>query len=163
VPQGSDAARLQLAEQSLGAMADTWAKAAETCPADAYNRMSAEELAVEFCRTVYAHSALIEFAITSDWISRNYPLMCRAFGLARPPPFKDFAKELANLLSRKRWDRRSRDGKRRTDTIYAIRHPTLAVALAEAQRKGNARAARRWASASATRGDDVAAPNATSQ
>jgi hypothetical protein len=98
-------------------------------------------------------------AISSDWIFRNYPLMCRAFGLTRPPPYKDFAKELAYLLPRKRSDRRPRDGKRSTETIYAIKHPTLAAALAEAQLKRNARAARRGASASATRGDDVAVPS----
>jgi hypothetical protein len=81
--------------------------------------------------------------------------MCRAIGLIRPPPYKDFAKELAHLLPRQRWDRRSRDGKRSTYTTYTIRHPTLAVALAEVQLKRNARAARRGTSASATRGDDV--------
>jgi hypothetical protein len=120
-----EAARLRLAEQSLIALAKAWPKAAKTYPADACRRTSVEELAVEFCRAVYAHPALIGMAISSAEVRKHYPLLCRAFDLTWPPPYKDFAKELALLLPRKRFDRRPREGERITCTRYVIKHLRL--------------------------------------
>ena len=97
-PQGGphgEAAKLQLAEQSLTAMAKAWTKDAKTHPVDACSRKSAEELAVEFCRAAYAHPALIGFAMSSRWCASTIPSCAEPSALTWPPSIEDFTKELA--------------------------------------------------------------------
>jgi hypothetical protein len=105
----------------LDTISESWIKAAEVRPENAWIRPSAEELAVEFCRALYARPVLIGGQLRSTWVKQHYPVLCRAFGIASPPAYKDFANELALLLPRKRVDRRERNGKRMTSTWYRIR------------------------------------------
>jgi hypothetical protein len=114
-----------------------WSKSAENCPADAVNEKSATELAIEFRRALYACPELIGMGLSSGWVREHYPLLCRSFGIRWPPPYKDFARELARLLPRKRRDRRPGDGgKRHTYTCYWMPRPgSTVVALSEEKRK----------------------------
>jgi hypothetical protein len=120
----SDASKIERASKSLDALAESWAKAAETGPTDTWIRRSPKELAVEFSRTIYARPELIGFGISSQWIRRQYPIFCRSLGITWPPRYEDFSKELASstLLPRKRIDRRPSNGKRQTSTLYLVPH-----------------------------------------
>ena len=67
---------------------------------------------------------------------------CQARGVISPPPYKDFAKELASLMTRARRDFRGRRDVRRnrqgnaTCTLYWVPDPAAAVVeLAEEKRK----------------------------
>ena len=53
--------------------------------------------------------------------------------LQQPPPYKDFAKELAEEMARERVDVR-RNGKRETSRTYRVRGAAM-VALSEEKRK----------------------------
>jgi hypothetical protein len=126
-----------VAEQALEAVvASLTAMTATERPAG--NDMTAEALAVAFCRVLYRYPVLIGRGISSAWVRGHYPLLCRAWGVSRPPPYKDFAKSLARLLPRSRQDRRRRGGNRTTTTRYGLRHPTLAAALAAGTRTARA-------------------------
>jgi hypothetical protein len=88
---------------------------------------------------MYAHPEFIGLRLSSDLVRKHYPLLCRSLGIVRPPPYKDFARELARLLPRKRSDQRPRDGKRNTSTWYWIPRPTTeVVALADNKRRKRA-------------------------
>jgi hypothetical protein len=45
---------------------------------------------------------LIDMGLSSGWVREHYPLLCSSFGIRWPPLYKDFARELARLLPRKR-------------------------------------------------------------
>jgi hypothetical protein len=65
-----------------------------------------------------------------------YPTLCRAQGLVFPPPFKDFAKQLALLMPRTRKDIRQGGKRTHTATLYAVRDPAKSVVeLAAVKRK----------------------------
>jgi hypothetical protein len=83
----------------LDAIPESWIKAAETLPADRWGEKSAEELAVEFCRVLYAHPEFIGLRIDSELVRKLYPVFCRSLG-TYPRRYEDFAKELARLLPR---------------------------------------------------------------
>jgi hypothetical protein len=123
VRQG-ETARIERASKSLAALDASWSKTAETCPADDRTRGSAKEIAVEFSRAICARPEMSGLNINCQWIKQHYPVFCRSLGLICPPPYKDFAKELARLLPRKRRNRRPKNGKRSTSTWYCIPHPT---------------------------------------
>jgi hypothetical protein len=134
----SDETKIQRADKALDALTQMWSKSAEKCPADAMNEKSATELANEFCRALYDCPGPIDMGLTSGWVREHYPLLCRSFGILWPPPYKDFARELARPLPRKRRDRRPGDGgKRHTYTCYWMPRPasTVVVALSEEKRK----------------------------
>ena len=111
---------MQRAGAALDALARCWVQGA-------FKWMVAKELAIEFRRALQAHPDLIGKRLRSRWIEWRYPLFCDSLALSWAPPFKDFAKELALLMPKKRheiW----RDGKRvETYTSYLIPDPTAAV------------------------------------
>jgi hypothetical protein len=115
------------ARAALDDLALAWGQAAHE------HQATANALASAFRRSVEAHPGLKGLPIRSDWIEAHYPILCAAFGLRWPPPFKDFAKELGEQMDRKRVDVR-RNGKRETFTIYRISE-TAVVALSEAMCK----------------------------
>jgi hypothetical protein len=85
-----------------------------------WKEMSAKELAIEFRRTLQAQPDLVGRRLRSEWIELRYPLFYRSLGVTWAPPYKDFAKELAQLMPRKRHEAR-RNGKRvETFTSYLI-------------------------------------------
>jgi hypothetical protein len=111
-----------------------WTTAAQSAACD--KTATAWELAVEFASVLYGQRVLVGMGVSSWWVRKQYPHLCRALGVARPPPFKDFAKELDRLLPRKRMDWRAGAGRpRTTQRFYYLRAPTRAVALAVAATK----------------------------
>jgi hypothetical protein len=117
----------ELTPNMLDALASAWTRAAHG------HEVTAKELAIAFRRSVEAHPELIGLPFRSDWIEAHYPILCAAFGVRWPPPFKDFAKELGAQMDRKRVDVR-RKGKRETFTIYRI-HEAAVVELPDEMRK----------------------------
>jgi hypothetical protein len=84
------------------------------------------DLAVEFRRSLQAEAHLIGRKVTSWWVKSAYPEFCRSLGVKRPPPYQDFARELAKLMPRTTIDT-SRLGKRRVFTAYLVQDPNAAV------------------------------------
>jgi hypothetical protein len=104
----------------LDALASTWARAAYG------TEHSAKELAVAFRRALQAHPELVGQRLKEWAIKRFYPLLCRSLRVEWPPPYKDFLKELAEEMPRKRHDLR-RNGRRGTYTTYLVPDPNAAV------------------------------------
>jgi hypothetical protein len=113
---------------ALDGLVRSWVRAA-------LKTASAKELALEFRRAMQAHTSLIGKWLRSEWIRRNYPSFCAALGVSDPPPYKDFAFELAKLMPRKRTWQRCAGG---VDAYTAYRVPDPAdavVVLADEKRK----------------------------
>jgi hypothetical protein len=112
----------------LDALAETWAHAAYG------TKHSTKELAVAFLRALQAQPELVGVRLHGKWIKGCYSLFCASLGVRWPPPYKDFAKELAKPMCRKRHDMR-RKGKRVTCMSYLVPDPNKAVvALSERKR-----------------------------
>ena len=96
------AARSQRGDDAFEAAVKGWVAAVP----QSKQIMSARELAVEFCRA-FQHPDLTGHKVLSEWIEwHGYPLMCWSLGVIDPPPFDDFAHELATVMHRKRLDSR---------------------------------------------------------
>jgi len=110
------------AASTLDALVSAWAQVAHG------QQATVKELAIEFCRTLEGQPELIGVRIRAKWIEDRYPLFCAALGV-RSPPFKDFARELAEQMDRERADVR-RKGKRESFTTYCVPKATV-VALSQ--------------------------------
>jgi hypothetical protein len=99
-------------------------------------RPSPQFLATLFLRCVRSHPSLIGMPIHRRWIQECYEDFCEAEGVIWPPPYKDFARELARRMKRKRiedWHDGQRHG---TATYYFVPDPaTEVVELAHERRK----------------------------
>jgi hypothetical protein len=106
------------AEEALQRLERAWA---ESEPSQCGNQWeSPEALARDFLGCLQAQPALVGWGVKSDWVRGVYPLFCSSARLSRPPPYKDFARELGRLTGRRRkehWERGKRQG---TFTLYAI-------------------------------------------
>ena len=130
-PLQCDATPVQRAELALAGLEEAWARAA-----DAPQRgelVGARELAVEFRRLLRERPALVGMGISSKWIRGAYPLFARAHGVG--PPFKDFAKQLALLMPRRRADVREGGKRVGTATFYHVSAPTSVVVELAVERK----------------------------
>jgi hypothetical protein len=129
-------AKLQRGERALRALEEAWRQQAEASPSSESARHldDAKKLAGEFRRQIQAQCDLLGLALSSTrWVRPNSPLFCLSLGIAwQPTPYKDFARELAHLMPRKRreeWHAGKRVG---TSTFYRVPHPNEAVvALSE--------------------------------
>jgi hypothetical protein len=128
----------QRADRILNALEQAWARRAEAPPSDeAWHLNDVEKLALEFRRQIQALPELIGYRLNSAWVRQRYPLFCKSVGMHRgPPAYKDFAKKLAQLMPRKRYET-WREGRRvETSTWYRIQDPAASVVeFAGAQRK----------------------------
>jgi hypothetical protein len=128
---------------AFGALQETWLTVAKALPE--HLQRNAKELAVAFFRSLQAQSDLTGQRIDSWSIRKSYPVFCRSLGMAAPPPYKDFATELAPLMPRRRkevW----RDGKRvGTQTGYLLRCRGDCRLMADGGSCGSARGACRAA------------------
>src|SRR5215831_3983273 len=131
--------RMQRAEKTLTALEQAWRQQAEARPSsDNARRLNdAKRLAGEFRRQIQAQGNLLGMAINSRWVRPNYPLFCLSLGIDRQPtPYKDFARELAHLMPRKRREERHAGTRVGTSTFYAVPYPNeTVVALSEEMRK----------------------------
>ena len=75
-------------------------------------------------------------SIRREWVQASYPLFCQAEQVVFPPPYKDFAKQLAALMPRKRKEVWSQGSRKDNYTVYRVPDPDAAVIeLAEEKRK----------------------------
>jgi hypothetical protein len=83
-----------------------------------------------FRNSLQAEPALIGVDLHHKWVRKVYPIFCDAVrldGWSWPPPYKDFANELAKLMPRRRreiWSQGQRNG---TFTVYLVPNPEAAV------------------------------------
>jgi len=132
--------KLQRGENALRALEQTWRQQAEAPPSSESARHldDAKKLAGEFRRQIQAQRDLLGLALSSTrWVRPNYHLFCQSLGINwQTKPYKDFARELAHLMPRKRreeWHAGKRLG---TATFYGVPDPDEAVvALSNEMRK----------------------------
>jgi hypothetical protein len=108
---------LARAQLTLAALSEGWWRAAQHKWSPRY--CCAQEAAHEFWRCLRTQKSLEGLRLPSQWIENQYPIFCKAGGLAKAPPFKDFARELKRIMPKGRretW----RGGRRRAITTYTI-------------------------------------------
>ena len=113
-------ARVDRAEEALAAAAHEWSST-EAC--NQREGWSAMELARAFHRQLQAEPDLAGCVVHQVWVESNYPVFCRWLRVASPPPYKDFARELAHVMPRKIKDERLGRGPDRlgsTSTVYCM-------------------------------------------
>jgi hypothetical protein len=108
-----------LAVEALEGLKKAWIEQANT-HRPPISFLSAEVVAQLFASSLRGELALFRHGINSTWIREHYPLFCNSLHLYFPPPYKDFAHELAKVLPRRRrenWE----NGKRiRSFTCYYV-------------------------------------------
>jgi hypothetical protein len=113
-------ARVDRAKEALAAAAHEWSSTEASNQREGW---SAKELARAFHRQLQADPDLAGCVVHQVWVERNYPVFCRWLRVASPPPYKDFARELARVMPRKIKDERLGRGPDRvgsTCTVYCI-------------------------------------------
>ena len=109
--------QLARAQSVLAALTEGWWRAAQQGRSSRHS--CAQETAHEFWRCMRAQESLVGLRLPSRWIEDRYAIFCKAGGLAKAPPFKDFARELKRIMPKGRpetW----RDGRRRAITTYKV-------------------------------------------
>ena len=109
--------QLARAQLVLASLSEGWWRAAQQKRSTRY--CCAQEAAHEFCRCLRTQESLEGLRLPSHWIENQYFIFCKAGGLAKAPPFKDFARELKRIMPKGRpesW----RDGRRRAITTYTV-------------------------------------------
>lgn len=137
IPQCGNAA-VQRAAETLRALELTWMQAADAPHSGAQRpwRRSPRDLAFQFMRGLQSHTVLVGMVIHRGWIQRCYEDFCEAQGVMWPPPYKDFARELARLMPRTRKEEWHEGERLRTATWYLVPEPATEVAeLAQERRK----------------------------
>jgi hypothetical protein len=108
--------------EALKAISFIWATTAASEPP---RKWSAEELARKLCELLRMGPDLQNCYVPSFWLRANYLLFCDWLQATAVPPFKDFARELARRVPRKRRDlRRGRARRGETYTGYMIVPPS---------------------------------------
>lgn len=113
------------AEDALNSLELAWQRAAEL-PRRRDPLRRPEDLAVRFRQCLQEHSVLIGMGVFTSWTQKAYPIFCEAEGIDRPPPYKDFACALKDVMPRKRSDKLL-EGKRTTAIYYRVPDPAAAV------------------------------------
>jgi hypothetical protein len=132
--------KLQRGENALRAVEQAWRQQAEAPPSSESARHldDAKKLAGEFRRQIQTQRDLLGLALSSTrWVRPNYHLFCLSLGIDwQPTPYKDFARELAQLMPRTRREEWHAGKRICTSTFYAVPHPDEAVvALSQEVRK----------------------------
>ena len=129
--------RLQRAEKTLSALELAWVQAADATHSAAQRPRSEspQSLALRFMRCLQSHPSLIGIGIHRRWIQSCYEEFCDAEAVTWPPPYKDFARELARVMTRKRIER-WREGERlSTATWYIVPDPAAEAEFDQGLRK----------------------------
>ena len=86
------------------------------------------DLACLFRNSLQAQPALIGMDLRQRWVRKVYPIFCEAVQVDWwPPPYKDFAHELAELMPRRRREIWSKGKRIETFTVYLVPNPEAAV------------------------------------
>lgn len=88
--------------------------------------VNARELACRFRSCLQSEPALVGWRIPRQWVQANYPIFCQALNV-EPVPYKDFAKELAEVMPRKRIERWKAGKRLWTHRYYTVRDPATNV------------------------------------
>jgi hypothetical protein len=108
-------------ERALKALEHAWANQGA---AASLRPWRPHDLARAFASQLQARPELVGARISSsNWIRPVYPLFSAAVGAHRAPPFKDFAKELATVMRRKRVEERAGGKRTGTATWYIVPDP----------------------------------------
>ena len=124
--------KLARAQSVLAALAEGWRRTAQS--KRSLGDWNARDVAHEFWRYLREQDGLVGLRLPSRWIKERYPIFCKAQGLSKPPPFKDFARELKRVMPKKRpetWV----DGRRRAVTTYTVMPLKEAAGLVQAVRE----------------------------
>jgi hypothetical protein len=70
--------------------------------------------------------ALVRWWIPRQWVQTSYPVFCRALNV-EPVPYKDFAKELADVMPRKRLEKWKAGKRLWTHRYYLVPNPAANV------------------------------------
>ena len=103
---------------TLDVISDTWS--GSVAALERRDHWQASELAREFRRYLQAQPGLLGVGIRSEWIRVYYPLFCSWLRVNRPPPYKDFARELALIMPRQRQDLRQNGKRLGSFTVYVV-------------------------------------------
>ena len=82
--------------------------------------LSAEVVAQLFASSLRSQQPLFRHCINSTWIREHYPLFCNSLHLSFPPPYKDFAHDLAKALPRRRLEHWENGKRIRSFTAYYV-------------------------------------------
>lgn len=113
---------VERAVETLQALQKVWMQAADVPHGGPLRpwRRSPQDLALLFLRRLQAHPRLIGMAIHRRWIQECYENFCEVEGVTWPPPYKDFARELARLMMRKRIEEWRNGQRLGTATYYFV-------------------------------------------
>jgi hypothetical protein len=115
-------ARLAAADAALDGLVKAWTEQSRT-NAPPHSYLSAEIIAQLFASGLRAQDTLWRHGIASNWVRENYPQFCNSLHLYDPPPYKDFAHELAKVLPRRRREHRENGKRIKSSTYYSISSP----------------------------------------
>ena len=121
---------VERAVETLQALQTVWMQAADAPhggPLRSWRR-SPQDVALLFLRRLQAHPRLIGMAIHRRWIQECYEDFCEAEGVTWPPPYKDFARELARVMPRRRKEEWHEGERLRTATWYLVPEPATEFA-----------------------------------
>ena len=124
-------------EDALSSIELAWQRAAEL-PRRREPLRSPEDLALRFRQCMQSHPALVGMGIYATWTRRAYPIFCEAEGVDWPPPYKDFARALKEVMPKKRSDKLL-EGKRATAIYYRVPDPSAAVVDLALEKKSGGR------------------------
>lgn len=96
--------------------------------------VAARELACRFRACLQSEPAQIGWRIPRQWVQENYQLFLQALNV-EPVPYKDFARELAKVMPRKRLERWSGGKRLFTHRYYLVPDPAASVVELAAERK----------------------------
>ena len=113
------------AEGALNSIELAWQRAAEL-PRRRSGSRRPIDLALRFRQRLQEKPALVGMGIYTSWAQQAYPIFCQAEGVDRPPPYKDCAHALKDVMPRKRSDK-LHEGKRTTATYYRVPDPAASV------------------------------------
>ena len=120
------------AQLVLGALAEGWGRTAQN--KRSLRRWHAQDVAQEFWRSLREQDSLVGLRLPSQWIEERYPIFCKAQSLCKAPPFKDFARELKQVMPKHRPETLV-DGRRRAITTYTVMPFKEAAGLVQAVRE----------------------------
>jgi hypothetical protein len=127
--------RVSPQENALSGIVRVWDERTTTQNREPPEYIPARELACRFRSCLQSEPALINWRIPRKWVQQHYPLFLQAMNV-KPVAYKDFAKELAGVMPRKRLEGWSGGKRLWTHRYYLVQDPsTNVVEIAAAKRE----------------------------
>jgi hypothetical protein len=98
--------------------------------------VSARVIACQFRGCLQSEPALIGWRISRQWVQANYQLFVRALNV-EPVAYKDFAKELAEVMPRKRLEKWKHGKRVATHRYYLVQDPAANVVSLSERREAS--------------------------